>query len=127
MVGIVIVSHSEKLAHGVTDLCRMMAPACPMATAGGDDDGGYGTSCRKIKAAINSVDGKDGVLVLTDMGSAVMTTEMVLEELGRSDVLMADCPIAEGAVAASISSSLGDGLEQVMLQACAAKNLSKVQ
>ncbi len=127
MVGIVIVSHSEKLADGVTDLCRMMAPTCPMATAGGDDDGGYGTSCRKIKAAIDSVYGEDGVLVLTDMGSAVLTTEMVLEELGRTDVLMADCPIAEGAVAASISSTLGDRLEEVMRQACATKNLSKVQ
>ena len=111
MVGIVIVSYSIKLAEGVLDATKIMADGCPVAAAGGLPDGTYGTGYERIKDAILSVHGDDGVIVLMDMGSAVMTAEMVLEELGRKDVVMADCPIAEGAVAASLSSLLGDDLK----------------
>ena len=125
MVGIVIVSHSKLLAEGVADLTKMMAAGCPVACAGGLEDGSYGTSYAAIKAAIEKVAGPDGALVLVDMGSAVMTAEMVLEELGRKDVVMADCPIAEGAVAASLSSLLGDDLEEVRRQAIEAGKTGK--
>lgn len=117
MVGIVIVSHSEKLADGVLDATKIMADGCPIAVAGGADDGGYGTSFEKIKSAIETVYSSDGVLVLVDMGSAVMTAEMVIEDLGYDNVVMADCPIAEGAVAASLSALCGDNLETVKEQA----------
>lgn len=125
MVGIVIVSHSRKLAEGVADATKIMADGCPVAAAGGADDGGYGTSYEKIRAAIESVHGADGVIVLMDMGSAVMTAEMVLEELGWSDVRMVDCPLAEGAIAASVSSKCGDDLDTVERQALAVKNEAK--
>lgn len=96
MVGIVIVSHSQKLADGVVDLTKIMADGCPIAAAGGMDNGGFGTSYEKIMLAIEEVHGPDGAIILMDMGSAVMTTEMVLEDLGYEDVKMVDCPIAEG-------------------------------
>lgn len=122
MVGIVIVSHSAKLAEGVLDATRIMASGCPAAAAGGADDGGYGTSYEKIRAAIESVHSPDGVLVLVDMGSAVMTAEMVIEDAGYTDVLLADAPLAEGAIAASLASVCGDDLSAVKQQAVLTRN-----
>ena len=81
MVGFVIVSHSAKLAEGVVDLARMMAKEVPIAAAGGLEDGGFGTSFEKIQRAVEQVYSDDGVILLMDMGSAVMTAEMVLESM----------------------------------------------
>lgn len=117
MVGIVIVSHSKKLAEGVVDETKIMADGCIISAAGGSDDGGYGTSYEKIKSAIQSVHGNDGVIVLADMGSAVMTAEMVIEDLGYSDTVLVDCPLVEGAVVASLSALSGDNLETVKSEA----------
>ena len=79
MVGIVIVSHSQRLAEGVVEIAKMMAPEARIAAAGGLEDGTTGTSFDRILAACEAVDAGDGVAVLMDMGSAVMTTEMVVE------------------------------------------------
>ena len=125
MVGIVIVSHSKKLAEGVLDATKIMADGCPVAAAGGTDDGGYGTSYEQIRSAVEAVYSPDGVIVLVDMGSAVITAEMVIEELGYDNVLLLDCPLVEGAVAASLSSCCGDPLEIVKKQALSAKEEAK--
>ena len=117
MVGIVIVSHSENLAKSVVELTAMMAPDARIAPAGGMDDGGFGTSFEKIQAAIESVYSDDGVLVLMDMGSAVMTTEMVLEMMDGMKVAMVDCPLVEGAVVATIDAVGGmdfDGIREAL-------------
>lgn len=111
MVGIVIVSHSARLAESVIELAAMMAKDAPMAAAGGLEDGSFGTSFEKISAAIDSVYSDDGVLVLMDLGSAVMTTEMVLEMMPERKVEMVDCPLVEGAVVAAIDSVGGVGFE----------------
>ena len=108
MVGIVIVSHSQKLAEGVVELARMMAANVPIAPAGGLDNGETGTSYEKIRQAIESVYSDDGVAVLMDMGSAVMTTEMVLEDMEERKVKMLDCPLVEGAVESVGGISLED-------------------
>ena len=125
MVGIVIVSHSQKLAEGVIDATKIMADGCPIAAAGGTDDGGYGTSYEKIQNAIEKVYSDDGAVVLVDMGSSVMTAEMVIEEMGYGNVCLLDCPIAEGAIAASLSSLCGDNLETVKNQALSVKGEAK--
>ena len=125
MVGIVIVSHSELLAKGVADATRIMADGCSIACAGGDDSGGYGTSYDKIKKAVLSVAKDDGAVVLVDMGSAVMTAEMVLEEIGRDDIVMVDCPIAEGAVAASVTAISGGSLNEVIEDAKSVSSVKK--
>ena len=75
--------------------------------------------------AIESVHGSDGVLVLMDMGSAVMTTEMVLEDLSYDDIKMVDCPVVEGAVAAAAASSGGLSLEEVLREAQGAREMRK--
>ena len=125
MVGIVIVSHSEKLAEGVLDATKIMADGCPIAIAGGDESGGYGTSYEKIQNAIQTVYSADGVIVLVDMGSAVMTAEMVIEDLGYDNVCLVDAPLAEGAIAVSLSSVCGDDLETAKKQALSVKTENK--
>lgn len=107
MVGIVIVSHSAHLAESVIELASMMAENAPMAAAGGLEDGSLGTSFERIRTAIDSVYSDDGVLVLMDMGSAVMTTGMVIETMPERTVRMVDCPLVEGAVVAAVDSQCG--------------------
>lgn len=114
MVGFVIVSHSKKLAEGVLDLTRMMAPDAKIAAAGGMEDGSFGTSFEKIRNAIEEVCSEDGVIVLMDMGSAVMTTEMVIETMEGKKIRMADCPVAEGAVTGTVDARIGMGIDEIL-------------
>lgn len=113
MVGIVIVSHSTHLAESVIEMVAVMAQDTPMAAAGGLEDGSFGTSFEKITAAIDSVYSDDGVLVLMDLGSAVMTTEMVLEMMPDRRVEMVDCPLVEGAIVAAIQAAGGADFEGI--------------
>jgi dihydroxyacetone kinase phosphotransfer subunit len=115
MVGIVIVSHSEALAKSIVDLTKMMADGAKIEPAGGLEDGSFGTSYERIKAAVDAVYSEDGVIILMDMGSAVMTTEMVLEEYDESaKIRMVDAPIVESAVAASVSALCGSDFETIL-------------
>ena len=113
MVGIVIVSHSRKLAEGVVEISKMMAAQAPIVAAGGLEDGSLGTSYEKIFAAIEEVYSEDGVIILPDMGSSVMTTEMVLEDFDKPRVKLIDCPLIEGAVLAAVESAGGKTFEEI--------------
>jgi phosphoenolpyruvate-protein phosphotransferase/dihydroxyacetone kinase phosphotransfer subunit len=116
-VGLVIVSHSSQLAAGVAELAEQMAQGkTPIAVAGGAIDEVLGTSTDKILAAIQSVDGPDGVLVLLDLGSAILSTDMALELLDedqRSRIRLTSAPLVEGAVTAALEASLGHTLAEV--------------
>lgn len=116
MVGFVIVSHSKNLAESVVELTTMMAPDARIRPAGGMEDGSFGTSFEKIQAAIDEIYTEDGVLILMDMGSAVMTTEMVLEMMPDRKVQMVDCPLVEGAVAGTVSAGGGLSFEEIASQ-----------
>ena len=115
MVGFVIVSHSSRLAEGVADLAHMMAADVPVIPAGGLKDGSFGTDYDRICEAIAQADTGDGVIMLMDMGSAVMTAEMASEALsGSHTVRLADCPVAEGAVVGAVSSDSGASLDEIL-------------
>lgn len=114
MVGIVIVAHSQKLAEGVVELASMMAEKVPVIAAGGLEDGALGTSYDKIHDAIESVYSDDGVAVLADIGSSIMTAEIVLEDMNRSNVRLVDCPLVEGAILAAVESQGGRELEDLI-------------
>jgi len=126
MVGIVIVSHSETLAKGVVELASMMAENAPMAAAGGLEDGSMGTSFERIQHAVESVYSDDGVLVLMDMGSAVMTTEMVMEDMPDRKIKMFECPLVEGAVVAAVESLACNSLDELAERAAAAAAMKKI-
>lgn len=116
MVGIVIISHSEKVAEGVKDLAVQMAQNAPIATAGGTSDGRLGTDVNKIVDAINEVYSEDGVLLLFDLGSAYMNAEMAIESLDESkkdNVQLVDTALVEGAVSAAVESSIGKSIEEI--------------
>ncbi|MDQ2886657.1 MAG: phosphoenolpyruvate--protein phosphotransferase [Chloroflexota bacterium] len=116
-VGLVIVSHSARLAEGVVELAGQMTQGkTPLAAAGGAGANTLGTSADRILAAIESVDGPDGVLVLLDLGSAILSAEMTLEMLTdeqRARTVLSYAPLVEGAVAAALEASLDHPLAAV--------------
>ena len=127
MVGIVIVSHSQKLAEGVKELAEMMANDVHIEAAGGLDEGLLGTSFERVKVAIEDVCGADGAVVLMDMGSAIMTAELAVEECRDEAVRLVDCPIAEGAVLAALAAASGADLEEVACRAESARDMEKIE
>lgn len=116
-VALVLVSHSRGLAAGVAELAAQMAPDVLLLPAGGMDDGGLGTSSDLIESAVQqATDDERSAVVLTDLGSAVLTTESVLELLDddvAARVVLVDAPFVEGAVAAAVRAQGGASLEQV--------------
>lgn len=121
LVGLVIVSHSARLAEGVAELAGQMAPDVPLLAAGGAPDGGLGTDFDAVSGAVEQADQGAGVLVLYDLGSAKMTAEMVLEAVAEpSRAMLADAPVVEGAVAAAVAAQGGGRLDAVAAAARAA-------
>lgn len=122
-VGLVIVSHSAKIAEGVVELATQMAPDTRIVAAGGTDDGRIGTSFDLISEAITRADAGVGVAILCDLGSAILTAETALDFLDdeiRSRVAIADAPVVEGAVAAAVAAQTGGDLAAVLDAAASA-------
>jgi PTS hybrid protein len=119
-VGLVFVSHSARLAEGLVELARQMAPDVALVAAGGTDDGGIGTSFDRIVAAISQADTGEGAVLLCDLGSAILTAETaldVLEEQQRSRIHIVDAPLVEGGVAAAVAAQTGENLDGVVAAA----------
>jgi PTS hybrid protein len=119
-VGLVFVSHSALIAAGLVALAGQMAPAATLVAAGGMDDDGIGTSFDKISAALLEADTGAGVVVLCDLGSAILTAETAVEFLdddARARVRIADAPLVEGAVAAAVAAEIGADLDAVVAAA----------
>jgi phosphocarrier protein FPr len=120
MIGVVIVSHSAALAEGVVALAREMGgEEVAIEAAGGMEDGAIGTDAERVRAAIERARGDDGVLVLMDLGSALMSAEMAVEmaDPGGGPIVLSDAPLVEGAVAAAASARGGATLDEVAREA----------
>jgi phosphoenolpyruvate-protein phosphotransferase/dihydroxyacetone kinase phosphotransfer subunit len=122
MVGLVIVTHSTTLAAGVAELARGMGGEVPIELAGGIDapEPALGTDAMRVAEAIERADEGDGVLVLMDLGSAVLSAEMALDLLPaerRERVLLCEAPLVEGAVAGAVTAKLGASLDDVAAEA----------
>jgi PTS hybrid protein len=123
-VALVLVSHSAMLADGARELAAQMAPDVLIIAAGGDGAGGLGTSFDLVEQALTeaTADGRSAV-VLTDLGSAVLTTESVLEFVDEdvaARVHLADAPFVEAAVAAGVTAAGGAPVGEVLGAAVAA-------
>ncbi|EFH5801071.1 phosphoenolpyruvate--protein phosphotransferase [Escherichia coli] len=122
MVAIVIVSHSLRLAQGIEELALQMSGGdVPLAIAAGIDDpqNPIGTDAIAIMSAIESVWSPDGVLVLMDMGSALLSTEMALELLSeeqRSAIYLLAAPVVEGAMSAVTSAAAGLSVTEIIAE-----------
>jgi len=132
-IGLVLVSHSSRLAEGARELAEQVAQGTtPILAVGGAEDGSLGTNALAIASAIESLaatGGVVGVLVLMDLGSAVLSAETALEQLPdevRARVRMVDAPFVEGTVAAAVEASLGSDLAAVAAAAETARGQSKL-
>jgi phosphoenolpyruvate---glycerone phosphotransferase subunit DhaM len=117
-VGIVLVSHSERIAEGAADLAAQVGGGTvTVVAAGGTDDGGLGTSVSRIIRGLQLADSGAGVLVLPDLGSAVLTVRALLadppDDMPGVNVTLADAPFVEGAVAATVAAAAGADLKTV--------------
>ena len=117
MVGLVLVSHSVKITEGLKDLAAEIAPDHKgIISAGGMEDGSIGTDAIRISEAIRQSNDGDGVVVLADLGSGVMSAETAIELLDGEgiDVRFADAPIVEGTIAAAVSAMVGSDVDAVV-------------
>ena len=129
MIGIVLVSHSAALADGLSDLVgQVSGEDVRVRPAGGSGDGGLGTDPDRIAAAIRDADSGSGVVVLVDIGSAVLSVKAILAggDVDGIDVRLADAPLVEGAVAASVLAATGADLAAVAAAAEEARDVAKL-
>src|SRR5690349_13621850 len=105
----------------------MGGPDARIEAAGGMDDGSIGTDAARVMEAIQRAMGDDGVLVLMDLGSALMSAEMAVEMLGTDRVALSEAPLVEGAVAAAASARGGASLEEVSAEARGALGMKAAQ
>jgi PTS hybrid protein len=127
VVGIVVVSHSRDLATGLADLAAQVAgPEVRIEAAGGGPNGSLGTEEQRVRDAIAHADSGDGVVVLCDLGSAVLTVRHLLEGRSTNGVVLADAPLVEGAVAAAVMSSAGSDVHDVAKAAEEARGARKL-
>ncbi|WP_315786468.1 phosphoenolpyruvate--protein phosphotransferase [Fischerella sp. JS2] len=123
MIGIVIVSHSRRLAEGVRELALQMVQGhVPIAVAAGIDDpvNPLGTDAMQVYEAIASVYSDDGVLVLMDLGSALMSAEMALEFLPsehQQHIHLCAAPLVEGAITAVVAAASTNDIQRVITEA----------
>ncbi len=133
MVGLVVVSHSERAAEGIAEVAAEMAGDTRIEPVGGDGKGGIGTVPDAIEDAIDAAAGgagdaadPDGVVVLVDLGSAVMNADVAVE-LSDAEAVIADAPVLEGAVNAAVAATAPSAtVESVREQAEAARDIEKL-
>jgi PTS hybrid protein len=126
VVGIVLVSHSRELAQGLADLASQVAgPEVSVQPAGGGPEGSLGTSGTTVGDAIERAECGDGVVILADLGSAILTVKHVLEGFSNGHVRLVDAPLVEGAIAAAVVSASGQPIDDVVRAAEEARGARK--
>lgn len=121
LVGLVLVSHSRRLAEGLAELAGQMAPDVPLQAAGGLPDGSLGTDYDGVAAALDGADHGAGVVLLYDLGSAQMTADLAVETLADPGAaVVVDAPFVEGTVAAAVAAQGGGDRDAVAAAAASA-------
>lgn len=113
-VGIVLISHSKKVAEGVKEIIQQVIRDVPVETAGGTDDSEIGTSIEKINRAIDRAYSSKGVLLFYDLGSAKMNAELAIELVKKEKIELVEAPLVEGSYVAAVESSIGKDLETII-------------
>jgi PTS hybrid protein len=125
MVGLVLVSHSATLAAGLVELIAQLAPDVTVVTAAGTSDGRIGTSPDDVAAALPAADAGDGVVIIPDLGSAVLSVRVALEDVDENRFVLVDAPFVEGAVSAAVTAGTGATLAEVVAAAEEARTIGK--
>jgi dihydroxyacetone kinase phosphotransfer subunit len=134
-VGIVVVSHSGRVADSVVEMVANLAYLDPdgpaLLPAGGLDDGSIGTDAVRIANAIGEADRGSGVVVVADLGSAVISAFTAIEELLEPDaaarVRVSGGPLVEGAFIGTVQAAAGDDLDAVLTATNGAAGLDKLE
>ncbi|GBD08089.1 Protein-lysine deacetylase [Candidatus Thermoflexus japonica] len=131
MVALVIVAHSAKLAEGVKELAEQMVQGrVPIFAAGGLDEHTLGTNVEQIRQALEMALARaEEVLVLMDLGSAVMGAQMAMEMLApevRPRIRLSQAPLVEGAIVAAVEASIGKTAAEIEASAVEACRMPKV-
>jgi len=127
MVGLLLVSHSATLATGLVDLLRPLTSGkVPLVVAAGTEDGELGTSADLVASGLAEADAGQGVVVLPDLGSAVMSVRVALEDADSDRVVLVDAPFVEGAVSAAVTAAGGADLRSVVAAAEQARTVAKL-
>jgi len=131
MTGVIIVSHSEKLAEGLRDIVMEMNDgSVEVIAAGGADGGRIGTNTTKIKNAIETLAKRDQILIFVDLGSAVICSETAIELLEDEElekkVHIVDAPLVEGVIGGVIQATICNDLEKIIATAKEGASLKKV-
>lgn len=114
-VGIVLISHSAKVVEGIKEIIDQVVNHVPIELAGGTEENEIGTSVEKIFSAIEHAYSEKGVILLFDLGSALMNAELAIEMSEYSNIKIAeDIPLLEGAYIAAVESSMGKDIEQIL-------------
>jgi phosphoenolpyruvate---glycerone phosphotransferase subunit DhaM len=128
-VGIVLVSHSAALAEGAAELAAQVSGGTvAIIPAGGTDDGRLGTSAARVERAVKLADGGAGVVIVPDLGSAVLTVRALLGDSGDlpAPIEVADAPFVEGVVAATVAAAGGGNIKTVVAAAEEARHARKL-
>jgi len=126
----VLVSHSARLVEGLREMVAQVAgDGVPVNTAGGTEDGRLGTSAPLIAEAIRATLARaEQVLVLVDLGSAVLSLELALDDLDPADrdrIRISEAPLVEGAIVAAVQASVGSDIDEVAEAALGARAMAK--
>ncbi|WP_347861674.1 dihydroxyacetone kinase phosphoryl donor subunit DhaM [Salimicrobium sp. PL1-032A] len=114
-VGIVLISHSQKVAEGVKDIISEAVSNVTVIPSGGTEEGGIGTSAPKIQGAVEEADSGNGVLLLYDIGSAGMNAEMAVELADKENCSVADnIPLVEGGYVAAVEAGMGKSVDEIL-------------
>ncbi|EHJ56796.1 dihydroxyacetone kinase, phosphotransfer subunit [Streptococcus urinalis FB127-CNA-2] len=113
-IGIIVVSHSKKIADGIANLVNEVAKDISLTYVGGTPDGGIGTSFEQVQNVVES-NPKDTLLAFFDLGSARMNIEMV-QDFTDKDIILNIVPIVEGTYTAAALLQAGTDLETVKTQ-----------
>lgn len=118
MVSIVVVSHIPALAEAARELAAAMGTGeVRIEVAGGGEDGVMGANAKGVEEAIERAEDGDGVVLLGDLGSAIIAIKTALAAHEGDDVRLADAPLVEGLVAAAVTASAGGTVDEVVRSA----------
>ncbi|MGI8657627.1 MAG: dihydroxyacetone kinase phosphoryl donor subunit DhaM [Candidatus Limnocylindria bacterium] len=133
-VGIVVVSHSGEVADAVirlvTRLANLGSDGPRLVAAGGLEDGSIGTDAVRIADAARRADAGSGVVILADLGSAVLSAGTAIDDLMEPElaarVAISNGPLLEGTFVAAVQASAGDGIDGVRAAADDAGSMDKL-
>jgi len=130
MTGVIIVSHSEKLAEGLKDIAMEMNDgSVEIIAAGGADGGRIGTNTLKIKAAIETLADREHILIFVDLGSSVICSEaaidLVDDEL-QEKVHIVDAPLVEGVIGGVVQATISNDLNKILATCSESASMKKI-